>query len=798
MVYCLAALSLVLAGPALAQPAVPPPAADVVVLSPFSVTAGADRGYSASETMTGSRVRTQIIDLPYSVNVLTSEFFEDFGMFELADNVTQVSSFTGLDVGGNFVLRGFISSNQLRDGFFRLGRYGASNIDRMEVIKGSSAAIYGRTSPGGMMNMISKRPKDTAGQQLSLNFGDYGTQRVTLEATGPVTESKLGETKYLFTASHYSKDLDVDYTLVRNKEYFFALEHAFRDGSKLFASYESFAQERKSPLSPAPLIVDQKGTAATTDDQAIGYALNLSKISSYGPNSQLNRGNTSFTASYEKTLNPVFSMKLSSNFYMARRDDYNQNMSWGTVNINRSNGAAPTSTRGSASTGNNAFVPSWGRIFEDGGSFQADLLTHYWTNDRRIEHRTLLTFDYNDYYRWDPTLRYSASTHPDAVAWNARRTVTLDANYDPVGTVFYFPNWHDPANGYVLTRKMRRRTTVLGGLLRHQAALMDGRLLAFTGARFDSASYRHHDFLTAASSFTGFNPNYKVGDRINKTITHVKPNLGVNYNLGGNVRAFANYSESYFIAQGDNPVEIADPSFKAEVADGWDYGFKGSLLGNQLNYTLCGFYINRENVSVDDLDPVTGLSVSRRDGSQLVRGYEIDLNWAISKEMSLLGSFGRVNSKYTDFGTANPQAIGRKVQYISPHNGNVSVKYSPSQGFLRGFSANLGMTWVGETPTEAPNAGDVLVTTPGTTQRVVTSSTGQWKLTAPAYSLWSGAVRYTTQGQSKFSHTYALNVNNMLGEGYYRPGTSGASRIQPGDKRSIFFTYTLRHKGGAR
>mgnify|MGYP002133971527 CR=1 FL=1 len=86
----------------------------------------------------------------------------DFAIFDLNDTLTQIGSFTGLSGGGGFTLRGFSSSSQLRDGFYRIGRFGTSNVDRIEVIKGSNAAIYGRTSPGGMINMISKPPKPTA------------------------------------------------------------------------------------------------------------------------------------------------------------------------------------------------------------------------------------------------------------------------------------------------------------------------------------------------------------------------------------------------------------------------------------------------------------------------------------------------------------------------------------------------------------------------------------------------------------------------------------------------------------
>ncbi|MEY4688884.1 MAG: hypothetical protein RIR76_2907 [Verrucomicrobiota bacterium] len=766
-----------------------PVGSETVELSPFQVSAESVTGYAASETMSGSRVKTPILDLPYTVNVMTNEFLADFGIFELSDNVSHIGGFTGLDVGGNFVLRGFTSNNQLRDGFFRLGRYGSSNIDRIEIIKGSNAAIYGRSSPGGMMNMISKAPKSTANQKLSLNYGDYGTQRVTFEGTGPLLTSRLGQTNYLLTASYYQRDFEADWTLARNQEYFLALDHIFRNGAKFTLMAEYFKQQRHSPLSGAPVIIDKKGTGTSAtidvDDVAIGYAENLAKNSTYGPNSRLNRDNTSVTGTLEKKLGEILSLRASGNLYSAGRDDYNQNTNWGTILINKANTVPPFSQRGA--------TPNWGRIFEDGGSFQGDLLARYWTNDRKLEHRTLLTVDFNDYYRWDPTISYAGATHPDIVAWNLARSVTVDANYNPVGPIGYFTKSPDPVNGFVSTRKMKRRISVLGGLLRHQSSLLGGRLLGFTGARFDSIRYRHRDFLTAASSFTPFIPGYRVGDQIRKTITSFNPNLGANFKLKENLRVYASYSRSFFQSQGDNPIEIANPTYKPETADGWDYGFKGSGFGDRLTYTISGFYISRQNVSVDDIDPVTGVTVSRRDGDQLVRGYEADVSWSLTNEWFLLGSYGNVHSIYTDFGDANPQAIGRKVQYVAPYNGSFTVKFSPSRGLMKNFSTNLGVTFMGATPTETPIAGDTVTGPVG--RRVVTFSSRQWALTVPAYQVWSVGARYTLQSGRGMNHTFAVNVNNALNKQFLRAGTSGATRILQGDDRAIFITYTINHKG---
>lgn len=755
---------------------------DVIKLSEFSVKSESNRGYAASETLTGSRVKTQIADLPYTVNVLTSEFFEDFGILELSDNVIQIGGFTGLDVGGGFNLRGFNSSSQLRDGFFRLGRYGASNVDRMEIIKGNNAAIYGRSSPGGMMNMISKAPKAKENQRLSYSWGTEGSDRLFLESTGPLYRGSFGKTNYVFTAAHFQKEFDMAYARNRNQEYFLSVGHEFNDGSNLTVSAEYFLQLRHSPNNAAPLIIDQKGTAATTDDVAVGYAKNLAKYNPYGPNSELTRGSTNYSAAYDKKFTEVWSTRMAANYYLARRWDFNQNTGWGTININPANPATPiTSARGA--------TPNRTRIIEDGGGFQGDLLAHYFTNNHKIEHRTLVTLDINDYYRWDPSLNYAAAGNPDLVAWNAVRTVTLDANYNPIAPLAYFPKFYD-ASKSVYTRNQRRRITVIGSLLRQQMSFFDGRLLTYAGLRFDAVRFRDRDY-------TGFTTpaGYVTGTSIDKKLNLTKPNLGFNYKITPNFRVYGSYSESYFVSQNDTAANHFDPTFKPEVASGWDYGFKGSVLNDRLVYTVSGYYAVRKNVLVtDSVETPIGsgnyVLVSLRDGDQLVRGYEADVTWRMTNELDFGLSYANIYSVYTNFGSASPAAIGRRVNAVSPSNGSVYLKYSPANSALKGFSANIGISHLSSTPTEAPTAGDTYATVNGV--RVVTSSTGQWNLGIPAFTLLNIGMRYKLPSKTNYDHTIAINVNNALDQQYLR-----VNRLI-GEKREILLTYTLNRSGSKR
>ena len=788
---CIAA-SLLASAPAQTAPAATAaarPPDDVVTLSEFNVSADSDRGYVASETLTGSRVRTPIIDLPYTVNVLTSEFFEEFAIFELADNLVHIGSFTSLDIGGGFTLRGFSATSQLRDGFYRLGRYGSSNVDRTEIIKGSNAAIYGRTSPGGMINMISKQPKDREYYRLMVNFGDYDTQRGVLEATGPVFKGAAGRTSYVLTLSNYSRGFDQEFARNHNEEYYLAVKHTFPDRSSLMVSGEYFHQTRHAPPVAAPTILDQKRTAAADDDEIIGYAKNLSGYNPHGPNSELNRGNTGYTIVYDKRLSDVWSVRAAGNYYMARRWDYNQNNGWGGITINSPTGAAVTSTRGG--------TPNKGLIFEDGGGVQADALAHYWLRNRTIENRTLVTLDFNDYYRWDPTWNYGPATNPDIAAWNAAnsgRVVALDANYRPIAPITYFPKWFQ-WGGETLNRLTRRRTTVLGGLLRHQMGFLQNRLLTFVGARFDAVRFREHDYTTTVGarttagtfrSFPGYE-NYNQGDLIRRRVDQLKPNFGVNYKVLPQVRVFANYSESYFVNQTDNPIVFADPTYKPEIANGFDYGFKGELLNSRLTFTVSGFYATRENVSVSQLveiAPGSFVTTNIREGDHLVRGYEIDLNWRMTDELSVMGSWGHVYSIYTDFGSASPLAVGRRVNGVSPQNGSLTLRYGPRGGALRGFSANIGVTHVAATPTESPSAGDTYATT-ATGQRVLQRTNYQWRLRSPSATLLNAGVRYTLRAGPRWDHTFALNVNNIADKDYLKVNR------QLGERRAFYLTYTL-------
>jgi len=288
---------------------------ETIVISKFDVSAAPAHGYEASESLGASRINTKIIELPYSTVNLTDQFFKDFGTNLLDETMTQIGGLTGVGIGGNFFLRGFGSTAQLRDGFYRLGRYGASNIERVEVIRGPNAAIYGRTSPGGMVNWISLQPKKQNTQSLFIQIGGYDQRQEKLKATGSFDSSH--KTYYVVSLDQTERRFDGQFDHIRNNEDFFGVRHDFSDTSHVAFRAEYFLQTQHAPQASAPAIFVTR--AATPDNtattHAIGYDTALAGINAYGPNSELNPGAISYTAEFNKAFNDVWSIHVAGNYY---------------------------------------------------------------------------------------------------------------------------------------------------------------------------------------------------------------------------------------------------------------------------------------------------------------------------------------------------------------------------------------------------------------------------------------------------------------------------------------------------
>lgn len=98
------------------------------------------------------------------------------------------------DGGSFYASRGFVVSSQLRNGVAGgvTSTIDAINLEKLEVIKGPSATLYGSalTSFGGLLNRVTKKPYETFGGEVAVSAGSYGFHRVSADVNTPLNQAK--------------------------------------------------------------------------------------------------------------------------------------------------------------------------------------------------------------------------------------------------------------------------------------------------------------------------------------------------------------------------------------------------------------------------------------------------------------------------------------------------------------------------------------------------------------------------------------------------------------------------------
>ena len=184
--FGLASLSLFGAeGGAWAQSAAPE-----VKLPEVKVEETRDKGFGKESTSTATRTDTPLRDIPQIVNIVPQSLIRSQGATTLSDALRNVPGISyGAAEGGTsanqvFFLRGFpINEDIFIDGVRDLGEYNRDLFatDSVEVLKGSSALMFGRGSTGGVINQTSKLADRAPRREVSLTFGSFQQKRATAD-----------------------------------------------------------------------------------------------------------------------------------------------------------------------------------------------------------------------------------------------------------------------------------------------------------------------------------------------------------------------------------------------------------------------------------------------------------------------------------------------------------------------------------------------------------------------------------------------------------------------------------------
>ncbi len=702
-----------------------------VLLSEFTVKENSDIGYIASESVTGTRVATQIKDLPFSVSVITSEFMNDFDFFDLASDIAYTANLNGVDTQGNSNLRGYGATFTLRNGFYRLGLNDRVNTDRIEVIKGPNAAIYGSTSPAGLINFVTKRPRlGVRSERLSVTTGSLDLLRGEINVNTPLGSIGGVQLAQLFSAQATNVDSETQFANTRNRLISESILAKFKDGSTLVFDLEW--SKRKSVTATSTIPFEYNTTTRTYSSI---QRKDLAHVSQGGPDSVQNRELTSLYLTYDKRYNQVWSTHAGAYAY-ARH----------AFNFNNGSSDQFDPRTGRFGRGNVIVDP----LNEDGGGVQIDTLADYATHGGTVKHKTLLTLDYSQ--NW----RYREQRSPNTRVWTINGILLANPDYTlPPRSAFN-----------IITRRDKTRWDVQGFLLRQQSTFMQGRLLAFGSLRHDAVTYNftfgdQYNRAGGALSARGAVSNY--------TDTAWSPSLGLNFKATKQLSLYASRSNS-FSPQGQ-VARLGDPRLENETSAGWDYGVKAALLDDTLVFTLGGFYIDREGVKTTQRDPITGLNETVAAGRQNTKGLEFEGSWRVSPQLTVTASYGFVNARILYNGNAVTD-VGRRPASVPLDQGSVAWKYSFARDGLKGLAWNAGLTYSGMA---YPNSTAAL-------------TDGRRNVNAPGYALVNTGLSYSWNTASiRTRHTVRLSAKNLFDRDFVD------QRGNLGVGRGVYFAYTLSH-----
>src|SRR5262249_40593980 len=97
-------------------------------------------------------------------------------------------------------------------------------LERIEVLKGPSSSLYGQTPPGGLVNMISKRPTDTPRGEVDLQSGSFNRKQVMFDFSGPIDAAQT----WLYRVVGLARDSGTQIDFQQDNQYYIALSLTWR------------------------------------------------------------------------------------------------------------------------------------------------------------------------------------------------------------------------------------------------------------------------------------------------------------------------------------------------------------------------------------------------------------------------------------------------------------------------------------------------------------------------------------------------------------------------------------------
>ena len=186
---------------------------------------GPVEGYTATRTAAGTKTDTALVEAPRSISVATRQQMDDRSVHSLDDAVRYMPGITASSYGSDtradwLRVRGFeptqfLDGLPLPKGVYANPKQETWNLDRLALLRGPASSVYGQTPPGGLLDMVSRRPSSDASSEIQLQYGSDNHRQINFASTGKIDDAG----QFLYGISGVVRDSGTQIDHIDNKRY---------------------------------------------------------------------------------------------------------------------------------------------------------------------------------------------------------------------------------------------------------------------------------------------------------------------------------------------------------------------------------------------------------------------------------------------------------------------------------------------------------------------------------------------------------------------------------------------------
>lgn len=630
---------------------------EVVITAEFSNPIGPDFGYVGENSMTATKTDMPISKTPRAVSVVTREQMDDRASVSVADALQYTPSIQANFYGEDnkqdwFVIRGF---NQANDGLYQDGTRVDSagfysyqvdpfGLERVEILRGPASVLYGQNPPGGVINVISKRPQhsDSFGF-VSVDYGTNDRQQLSLDLGSDITD----DVAWRLVALGRQNGTDVDNIEAERIYVAPSLSVNFSDNTNLtvLASYQQDDSDPYLQFLPMEGSLTENENGFIGDDVAIG-----------NPDYE----------KFERTqaaLGYELSHKFNESVQFAQSVRYSQL----DIDLKQMYALGYAQDFGLEATRTNIVR---GLSSEEGKSksFSADNRLVYKFNTGKLDHTLLSGID----YRWLDIKGQSFGGSVLVADGNTGSPLFNPYNPSYTNNVMLL----DGSTFQPVTDEDRETTTrekhQLGGYLQEQVLINDAVAITL-GVRFDDTKSTFENISTSAKQVVS-NQEWTTS-------------AGVAYIFENGLTPYANYAEHF------QPVLKLDKNGNSalpERGEQFEVGMKYLPQSFDGSFNAALFQINKENMATTD-----AAGDLLQIGEVENKGIELEAVANVTSGLSLVANATFMDSEIVQDKDASK--VGNRPMQVANTLASAWANYRFWGNTLDGLAIGVGGRYVGET-----------------------------------------------------------------------------------------------------